>query len=63
MLAMKPFSGGVIEEAGPALRFVLSTADIVPVAGSETLDKAPENCKIFSEGYSSLRKIKNELKP
>jgi predicted aldo/keto reductase-like oxidoreductase len=52
ILAMKPFSGGVIEEAGPALRFVLSTANIVPIPGSETLEKARENWKIFTEGYS-----------
>jgi predicted aldo/keto reductase-like oxidoreductase len=48
-LAMKAFSGGVIEEAGPALRFVLSTPDIVPIPGSETLEKARENWKIFIE--------------
>jgi uncharacterized protein len=52
VLAMKPFSGGVIEEAGPALRFVLSTANIVPIPGSETLEKVHENWKIFTEGYS-----------
>jgi len=52
VLAMKPFSGGVIEEAGPALRFVLSTADIVPIPGSETLEKARENWKVFTEGDS-----------
>jgi predicted aldo/keto reductase-like oxidoreductase len=52
ILTMKPFSGGVIEEAGPALRFVLSTANIVPIPGSETLERARENWKIFTEGYS-----------
>ena len=54
ILAMKPFSGGVIEEAGPALRFVLSIPHIVPIPGSETLEKAHENWKIFTEGYYSL---------
>jgi predicted aldo/keto reductase-like oxidoreductase len=52
VLAMKPFSGGVIEEAGPALRFVLSTPNIVSIPGSETLEKANENWRIFTEGYS-----------
>jgi predicted aldo/keto reductase-like oxidoreductase len=52
VLAMKPFSGGVIEDAGPALKFVLSTSNIVPIPGSETLEKAHENWKIFTEGYS-----------
>jgi predicted aldo/keto reductase-like oxidoreductase len=50
VLAMKAFSGGVIEEAGPALRFVLSTPDIVPIPGSETLEKARENWGVFIEG-------------
>jgi predicted aldo/keto reductase-like oxidoreductase len=52
VLAMKPFSGGVIEEASPALRFVLSTPNIVSIPGSETLEKANENWKIFTGGYS-----------
>jgi aryl-alcohol dehydrogenase-like predicted oxidoreductase len=56
MLAMKAFSGGVIEEAGPALRFVLSTPNIVPIPGSETLEKARENWKIFTEGDSMADK-------
>ena len=61
ILAMKPFSGGVIEEAGPALRFVLSTANIVPIPGSETLEKARENWKIFTEGYSLTEKDKERI--
>jgi predicted aldo/keto reductase-like oxidoreductase len=61
MLAMKPFSGGVIEEAGPALRFVLSTADIVPIPGSETLEKARENWEIFKTGYSLTEKDKERI--
>ena len=50
VLTMKPFSGGVIEEAGPALRFVLSTPDIVPIPGSETVERARQNWKVFKEG-------------
>ncbi len=61
ILAMKPFSGGVIEEAGPALRYVLSTPDIVPIPGSETLEKARENWKIFTEGYSLTEKDKEQM--
>src|SRR4030043_212387 len=52
VLAMKPFSGGGIEEAGPALSVVLSTANIVPIPGVETLEKARHNWKLFTEGYS-----------
>jgi len=61
VLAMKPFSGGVIEEAGPALRFVLSTANIVPIPGSETLEKVRENWKIFAEGYSLIEEDKERM--
>ncbi len=49
VMAMKPFSGGVVEKAGPELRYVLSTEDIVPIPGSETLEKAQENWKVFME--------------
>jgi len=61
ILAMKPFSGGVIEEAGPALRFVLSIADIVPIPGVETLERAQENWKIFTEGYSLTEQDKKRI--
>jgi predicted aldo/keto reductase-like oxidoreductase len=61
VLTMKPFSGGVIEQAGPALRFVLSTPDIVPIPGSESLDKARENWKIFEQGHSLSRKDKEYI--
>jgi predicted aldo/keto reductase-like oxidoreductase len=50
VLTMKPFSGGVVDDAGLALRFVQSTPDIVPIPGSETLEKARENWMICSEG-------------
>lgn len=52
ILAMKAFSGGVIEAAGPALRFVLATEGVVPIPGVETVEKARENWRIFSEGRS-----------
>ncbi len=61
ILAMKPFSGGVIENAGPALRFVLSTQNIVPIPGSETLEKARENWKIFTDGYSLTEKDREQI--
>jgi predicted aldo/keto reductase-like oxidoreductase len=61
ILTMKPFSGGVIEEAGPALRFVLSTANIVPIPGSETLERARENWRIFTEGYALTEKDKERI--
>ena len=61
VLTMKPFSGGVIEEAGPALRFALSTPDIVPIPGSETLEKAKENWEIFTKSYSLTTKDKEYI--
>ena len=50
VLAMKALSGGVIEDAGPALRYVLAEEGIVPIPGSETLDRAHENWRIFLQG-------------
>ena len=56
VLSMKVFSGGVIEEAGPALRFVLQTKEIVPIPGSETIERAQENWKVFTDGGSLTEK-------
>ncbi len=61
ILAMKPFSGGVIEEAGPALRFVLSTPNIVPIPGSETLERLHENWRIFNENHSLTEKDRERI--
>jgi predicted aldo/keto reductase-like oxidoreductase len=61
VIAMKPFSGGVIEEVGPALRFVLSTPDIVSIPGSETVEKAKENWKIFTQGDSLTLKDRERI--
>jgi predicted aldo/keto reductase-like oxidoreductase len=61
VITMKPFSGGVIQEAGPALRFVLSTPDIVPIPGSETIEKAVENWRIFSEETSLTERDKEYI--
>jgi predicted aldo/keto reductase-like oxidoreductase len=61
ILAMKSFSGGVIEEAGPALRFVLSAPDIVPIPGSETLEKARQNWTIFNEGKALTKQDKKRI--
>jgi uncharacterized protein len=51
VLAMKPFSGGVIEASGTALRYVLQQQDIVPIPGSETLEKIRENVAVFTGNH------------
>ncbi len=61
VLAMKTFSGGVIEEAGPALRFALSTPNIVPIPGSETLERLHENWRIFNENHSLTEKDRERI--
>jgi predicted aldo/keto reductase-like oxidoreductase len=61
ILAMKPFSGGVIGDAGPALRFVLSTPGIVPIPGSENREKARENWKIFTKSHALTEKDKEYI--
>ncbi len=58
---MKAFSGGVIEEAGPALRYVLQNKDIVPIPGSETMERARENWKVFVEGGSLTEKDQERI--
>jgi uncharacterized protein len=69
VLAMKAFSGGVIEKSGPALRYVLSEPDIVPIPGSETIEKARENWSGFvgdraitAEDTAYIETVRQEFK-
>jgi predicted aldo/keto reductase-like oxidoreductase len=62
LLTMKPFSGGVIDEAGVALRFLLSTPGIVPIPGSETLERARENWRIFIEARQLTEEDESRIK-
>ncbi|OGP72959.1 MAG: hypothetical protein A2V86_09470 [Deltaproteobacteria bacterium RBG_16_49_23] len=61
MISMKPFSGGVIEDPGPALRFVLTQPDIVPIPGSETLEKARANWEVFVQDHSLTRRDRETI--
>jgi uncharacterized protein len=49
VLAMKPFSGGVIEDARLALKYALSEPDVLVVAGVETPQLFDENWDVFQE--------------
>jgi uncharacterized protein len=61
VLTMKAFSGGVIEEAGPALRYVFQNKDILPIPGSETLERARENWRVFVEGGPLTEKDRERI--
>jgi predicted aldo/keto reductase-like oxidoreductase len=50
IMSMKPLSGGVIEKAGPALRFVLQTPHVAVIPGSEKIELAKENWRIATAG-------------
>ena len=47
VIAMKPFSGGVIENARLALKYVLSCPGIVVIGGAEQKSLVDENWEIF----------------
>ena len=51
ILAMKPFSGGVIEAPEAALKWVLSIPDILVLAGVEDKMLIDRNWKIFQSSY------------
>jgi predicted aldo/keto reductase-like oxidoreductase len=50
VLAMKPFSGGVIENARLALKYVLSHPRVVVIAGVDHKNLFDENWEIFQSG-------------
>ncbi len=49
VIAMKPFSGGVIEDAGLALKYTLSVPGVLVLAGVEHPDLFDENWRVFRE--------------
>lgn len=50
VIAMKPMSGGVIENPELALRFALSQAHVLVLCGVETRARFDQNWKIFNAG-------------
>ena len=51
VLAMKPFSGGVIDAPEAALKWVLSIPDVLVLAGVEDKALVDQNWKIFQGSY------------
>jgi predicted aldo/keto reductase-like oxidoreductase len=54
VIAMKPFSGGVIENSGLALKFTLSVPGVLVLAGVEHKELVDENWKVFARGDFTL---------
>lgn len=52
VLAMKSFSGGVIDDPQPALKYVLSQQDIIIIPGVETKELFDQNWKVFQGSYA-----------
>ena len=51
VIAMKPFSGGIIDNAGLALKYVFSQPGIMVLAGVEHKDLFDENWEIFQASH------------
>jgi predicted aldo/keto reductase-like oxidoreductase len=51
VIAMKPFSGGAIDNARLALKYVLSQPGVVPIPGVESQDLIDKNWAVFSGNY------------
>jgi predicted aldo/keto reductase-like oxidoreductase len=47
IIAMKPFSGGVLDNAATALKFVFSHPDILVIPGVESPQRFEENWRVF----------------
>ncbi len=61
VLAMKPFSGGVIEDARLALKYALSEPGVLVLAGVEHTDLLDENWRVFQEGASLTEGEQREI--
>ena len=61
VIAMKPFSGGVIEKSTLALKYVLSVPEVLVLAGVEKKDLFDENWKVFQGAYDLDDAEKKEI--
>jgi predicted aldo/keto reductase-like oxidoreductase len=61
ILAMKPFSGGVIEAPEVALKWVLSIPDILVLAGVEDKGLIDQNWRIFEGSYGLTNEEQERL--
>lgn len=50
VIGMKTFSGGTIENARLALKYVLSQPDVLAIPGVESKERFDENWQVFQEG-------------
>jgi len=50
VIAMKPFSGGVIEDGRLALKYALSQPGVLVLAGVESTDLIDQNWSVFEDG-------------
>jgi len=61
VIAMKPFSGGVIDNPAIALKFVLSWPDILVLAGVEAKELFDANWQVFQGDYELSHDEKTEI--
>ena len=61
VITMKPFAGGVIDNATLALKYVLSRPSVVVVAGMEHRDMFEENWEIFQGSHELSDGEKDEI--
>jgi predicted aldo/keto reductase-like oxidoreductase len=61
VIAMKPFSGGVIENPKIALKYVLSQPGVVVIPGVENKDLFDENWETYQEGLELDEAEKQEI--
>jgi predicted aldo/keto reductase-like oxidoreductase len=61
IIAMKPFSGGVIESAEVALKWVFAFPDILVLAGVEDKHRIDQNWQVFQGGYALTAEEEQKL--
>jgi len=61
IIAMKPFSGGVIEAPEAALKWVLSFPDVLVLAGVEEKGLIDQNWKVFQGSYGLTDKEQQRI--
>lgn len=59
IIAMKPFGGGILENASLSIKYILKQKNVVPIPGIEKIEEMQEICRI-EHGSITLSRIEKE---
>ncbi len=59
IIAMKPFGGGILENANLSIKYILNQENVVPIPGIQKTEEIQEICSI-ADGHTALSEIEKK---